>query len=326
MGGVERPKVCFTLCGVPVIARSIATYTRCGIENHIVVVGRHAEQVARAVGERFPRAIFAFQPEPLGTGHAARCGAAVLDAFAYAGDVMVVAGDKVLKEHAVRQQIELFRRTGADLCLMVGRKGDFPSSGRIVEDDSGNVLGNVEVGDIARARLVGQWFHAARSGPLPSERIRGEMLRAFPTGTKARRAFPSLCDLLERRATVTLDDLRSCLSPQEAFFEFTTCDGRTVRLSAQEVEQRARYANLCVHIFRADALRYALGRLARRNAQGEEYLTDVLGILASARNEDGRSRFRIALYCIKERTDALAFNTLEELREIRRHYGDPTEQ
>jgi len=325
MGEGDRPKVCFELLGEPVITRSMAIYERCGVEHHIVVIGHRAEEVAATICKRFPCTIFAYQLAQLGTGHATRCGAAVLEAFDYGGDVMVVAGDKVLKENAVREHLELFRRTGADLCLMVGRKGDFPSSGRIVEDESGEVLGNVEVGDIARARLVGRWFEVARGGgTLRRDRLVAEMLESFPTEAKARRAMPRLWELLEEREAISAADLEKCFSPDEAFFEFKGRDGADRRFSADEVENRARYANLCVHFFRFEALRYALDRLSPANAQGEEYITDAIGILAAARTPEGGPRFKTALYCIAQPTDALAFNSIEELRAIRAHYGDST--
>jgi len=320
MGATDRPKVCSDLEGVPVITRALDTYTRCGIKHHIVVVGEQADQVAAAVCERFPRTIFAYQFEPLGTGHATRCGASVLEAFGYEGDVMVVAGDKVLEERTVREQLDLFRRSGADFCFMVGAKGDFPSSGRIVEDEAGNVLGNIEVGDIARARLIGQWFEAVQSRPLAGDGVRAEMLEAFSTEAKARRAMPRLWRLLGERALIRADDLRSCFSPDEAIFEFNRQDGEILRFSAEEVETRARHANLTVFFMRMEALRYALEQLAAANAQGEEYLPDAIGVLAGASTSDGRPRFRVVAYEIAQRTDALAFNTLAELEAIRRHY------
>lgn len=325
MGATERPKVCFDLEGVPVVTRAIETYTRCGIEHHIVVVGERADQVAAAVCARFPRAIFAYQPEPHGTGHAARCGASVLEAFDHGGDVMVVAGDKVLEERAVREQIDLFRRTGADLCFMVGAKDDFPSSGRIVEDETGNILGNVEVGDIARARLIERWFEMARPQPLACDHLRAEMLKAFSTEAKAQRAMSRLWRLLDERVTISTDDLRACFSPHEAIFEFNRQDGKVIRFSADEIETRARYVNLSVFFFRMEALHYALERLAVANAQGEEYLPDAIGILAAASTTDGRPRFRIVPYEIARPTDALAFNSLEELEAIREHYRQERE-
>jgi len=320
MGPTDRPKVCLLLDGVPVIVHAIETYSRCGIEHHIVVVGDRAEQVAAAVCERFPDTIFVYQPSLRGSGDAARRGAAVLDAFGYTGDVLVVAGDKVLEEHAVRALLDLFRRTAADLCLLVGAKDDFPSSGRIVEDETGQVLGNIEVSDIARARLIGHWFERTRIEPLDRDRLRAELLEAFSTERKAQRAMPQFWRLLGERSTITNDDLSACFSRDEAFFEFRDPNGRVHRLTADEIESHVRYVNLSVFCFRTEALRYALERLGNNNAQGEEYLTDTVCILANARKPDGWPLFRVVLYPIQQPTDAMAFNTPEELNAIRDYY------
>jgi len=320
MGAADLPKVCFDLGGVPVIVHAIETYKRCGVEHHIVVIGDRAEQVAAAVCERFPQTIFAYQPHQRGTGDAARCGAAVLDAFDYEGDVLVVAGDKVVHEKTLAEQTELFQRVGADLCFMVGAKENFPSSGRIVEDEAGHILSNIEVSDLARARLIERWLQLAPEDPLESNRLRSEMLESFRTERKAQRAMPQLWNILAERATITASELNACFSSHETYFEFTGPQGRTYRWTAQEIENRARWANLSVYCFRAEALRYALARLQTKNAQSEECLTDAIATLASATNPNGQARFRVVLYPIARPTDAMAFNTLEELEAIRAHY------
>jgi len=324
MGATDRPKVCLDVAGVPVILRALETFTRCGVAHHVIVVGDRAEQVAATVCGRFPQAIFAFEHELRGTGCAARCGASVLDAFGYAGDVLVAVGDKVIEEQALREQLDLFGTSAADLCFMVGARDDSPEAGRIVENNAGRILANVEVGDIARARLIGRWFEQSRSQPLERDALRAEMLEAFLTERKACRAMPNLWRLLDERATIGAADLASCFSPDEAFFQFDLDGGGVLRLSADELERRARWVNLSVYCFRMEALRYALERLATANAQGEEYLTDAIGLLHAACTADGRPRFRVVPYPIKKATDALAFNTPDELEAIRDYYRRKT--
>jgi len=319
MGATERAKVCLDVGGLPVIVRAIETYKRCAIEHHIVVIGDRGEEVAATVCKYFPSTIFTYQAEQRGTGHAARCGAAVLEAFGYSGDVMVVVGDKLLAQEAVREQIKLFHSSSADLCFMVGPKDSFPSSGRVVEDEAGNTLGIVEVSEIKRAHLIEEWLKEARAGTLAGDRIRSEMVAAFSTERKTQRAMPLLWTLLEQQPRISLDDLNRCFSESDTVFEFAGPGGRRWRVAADTLEQRAADANLSVYMFRSNALFFALGRLASPNAQGEEYLTDAVGILASARSPDGQSRFRVVAYKIRRPTDALTFNTPEELEAIRRH-------
>ncbi|MBM3335851.1 NTP transferase domain-containing protein [Candidatus Sumerlaeota bacterium] len=317
MGATTQPKVCLDVGGLPFVVRAIETYKRCGIEHHIVVIGDRADEVAAAVCRYFPSTIFAYQAEQRGTGHAARCGAAVLEAFGYSGDVMIVVGDKLVTEAVVREQIELFHSSGADLCFMVGPKDSFPHSGRVVEDEDGAVLGVVEVSEIKRACLIEKLLDEGRKGALSADRIRSETIAAFSTERKASRAVPILWTLLEQRSDIGPDDLTRCFTRKETILEFERADGKRRQFRVSGLEQQTSVANLSVYMFRTDALFYGLGRLASLNAQGEEYLTDVVGILASARTDDGSPRFRVVPYNLKEPTDGLTFNTPEELEAIR---------
>ncbi len=70
----SKHKVCFEVGGIPIILRALANYQACGINHHIIVVGALGEQVLHTVGARMPNVSFAYQPEPRGTGNAARCG------------------------------------------------------------------------------------------------------------------------------------------------------------------------------------------------------------------------------------------------------------
>jgi bifunctional UDP-N-acetylglucosamine pyrophosphorylase/glucosamine-1-phosphate N-acetyltransferase len=66
-----------------------------------------------------------------------------------------------------------------------------------------------------------------------------------------------------------------------------------------------------VFAFDAKVLIDALGRLSTANAQGEEYLTDVLGIVGA----DGH---RVGAYLVPDYRDVLAANDLVQLAELRR--------
>ncbi len=71
----------------------------------------------------------------------------------------------------------------------------------------------------------------------------------------------------------------------------------------------AEEANMSVYLFRADVLIRALGRLTTGNAQGEEYLTDVIGIIASWGG-------RVETCRIHRGDEIQSFNTMEELDRI----------
>lgn len=84
-------------------------------------------------------------------------------------------------------------------------------------------------------------------------------------------------------------------------------------------EAAIREVNTSVYVFAAGRLHELLGRLETVNAQGEQYLTDVIGMLASA----GEKVAAFPVDC----EEAMGVNTLEQLAEAtavleRRHEPD----
>jgi len=71
MGSTTHHKVCYPIKGQPAVNRAIEIYNKCGIEQHILVVGALAGQVIETVGSAFENVIFAYQAQRLGTAHAA---------------------------------------------------------------------------------------------------------------------------------------------------------------------------------------------------------------------------------------------------------------
>jgi bifunctional UDP-N-acetylglucosamine pyrophosphorylase/glucosamine-1-phosphate N-acetyltransferase len=87
-------------------------------------------------------------------------------------------------------------------------------------------------------------------------------------------------------------------------------DGAVLRIAeaadASVVERATREVNAGVYVFSAEALVSALGRLDCRNAQGEYYLTDVVGLLTTAGQ-------RVEAFQAEDSAEMLGVNTLEEL-------------
>jgi bifunctional UDP-N-acetylglucosamine pyrophosphorylase/glucosamine-1-phosphate N-acetyltransferase len=83
---------------------------------------------------------------------------------------------------------------------------------------------------------------------------------------------------------------------------------------ATAAERAVREINSGIYAFDVGLLRAALGRLTRDNAQGEEYLTDVLGLLRG----DGRRVGAVA----GPQTDVLGINDRVQLAEARRLLRD----
>lgn len=153
MGTSARHKVCFEVLGVPVIVRALETYNLCGATFNVVVVGMRAESVMATVGRRFPGTAFAFQDEPLGTGDAARRGAEILERMRFAGDVLVVAGDKVIDPHVVRRLLAAHVRSGADVTLATAKRPADSTAGIVLKSARGNIVGILE--EAERQRLAG---------------------------------------------------------------------------------------------------------------------------------------------------------------------------
>ena len=113
MGSSDKHKVCFEVMGVLVILRALETYNLCGSLLNLVVVGMQAEGVMATVNRRFPGTAFAFQEQPLGTGHATRRAVEILERLGFAGDILVVAGDKMIEPRVIQRLLATHQRTRA---------------------------------------------------------------------------------------------------------------------------------------------------------------------------------------------------------------------
>ena len=303
MGSPNTHKVCFPLEGSPVIARAIETYQRCGISPHFVVVGQMAEQVMRAASSVQADVFFCLQPEQRGTGNAAKAAARLLSSMDYDGDVLVVAGDKVIEDPILHDLIEAFYKTDSDLAFVVGDPDAFPSSGRVVYGEQSQVLGIVEVFDIARMQLLLSLRRIAQERLITAEEAKRQALAYLRDEKKAALALGELWDSIEAGIPVTKTLMDSNFEESDYSLKVNGAN------LSPELLKNARHANLSVYIFKAHALYKALDRLSSDNAQQEEYLTDTIGILAA----DG---CRLQAVPVAYPEQVMAFNTREELKAI----------
>lgn len=331
MGDPDRNKVCFEIAGVPAICHSLGTYERCGVSGHVVVVGHLADQVRSVVARDFCNVEFVEQAEQLGTGNAARCGAQPLQDAGYRGWVLVVAGDKVLRDCVVSGLIDSMEREGADLCFLTGDRADNPGSGRVITDSLGRPVAIVEVSDIALSQALAELEQLAgqSDGSVASEVVL-ELLRChFPKESKLKQVCGELYGLAlgcERIQTARLLDEVAALVPKVEINLPTgeTNDARRAseRLRAHELDDGSSDVNLSVYLFAAEALYEGLSHLTPANAQGEEYLTDVIKYLAAARTDQGEPRYSLHALRVGAQDECMGFNTLEELNTIRDCWGD----
>ena len=117
-------------------------------------------QVVETVGKHHPGAIYVYQAEQLGTGHATKQGAAVLAALRYEGAVLVVAGDRLLDAQVVEQLIAEYRSTAADMVFLVGAASG-SELGHVVRDPDGAVVGIIEHKDVLAREALRRIRHLA---------------------------------------------------------------------------------------------------------------------------------------------------------------------
>lgn len=312
----ERHKVCFEVAGVPAIVRAIDAYNLLGVTQNVVVVGEMAGQVVETVGRRFGNVVFAFQPEALGTGDAARCGVRALAGVDDRARVLVVAGDKIVEGATLGRLLEHAERTGADLSLLVSPAGaSSEGAGRLLFRPDGSPLGIVEASDIRvracreelRRVLAGVTDEGAareRIGAVIGESLgpSASWLPVLGMPKSARDREPSLRAALGREEWLArLRELPDDFRPAP--------DGPPV--SAADAA-RSRFANESIYLVRLGALRHGLDHMTTDNAQGEEYLTDAIGAILSAGGGAG-PRYRCTFLATERPGEIMSFNNPEEL-------------
>lgn len=286
-------KVCFPVDGVPAINRALAIYSKSGIERHIIVVGTMAEQVIGTVRPAFPDAVFATQTEALGTADAARAGLRALEGIAPGASLLLAAGDRIVDPEVLERLFMLFSDQELDLALAVSPGPPGSDRGRLIESSRGEILAVIEDADIRQRRVFRDLSERAAQGTLTATAAKETIERGFssprtqaPEAKLAAAFGPLWAAVQENRPAEALLPL---IPEGRASFRFRTPDGAGIELSPDEV-RRSRWLNNSIYVAKASALRFALDRLDRDNAQREEYLSAIVEALAGARFKVGALR------------------------------------
>jgi len=316
MGSSDKHKVCFEVLGEPVITRALETYNLCGAMLNIIVVGMMAENVMATVNQRFQGTVYAFQERPLGTGDAARKGAAILERMRFEGDVLVVAGDKVIAPGVIRQLLKFHHDNKADVTVATARRPPKSSAGILLQTRKGTIGAILEEAECQRLCALGRIGDALKERPLRIAGLRAILARTCDERTAV---------LLEQElSAVATDEAGSGEATgglqltQAAFERRYTADERrgVVRIDGEaipagEVTRRFDQMNLSTYIFRAPVLYSALAGLRSNRANNEEYLTDVFEVLAR-----GDRPAKVIGCEIADPGDLMAFNNPQELLAI----------
>ncbi len=146
----DLPKVVHEVAGRPMIRWVVDAVREAGARPIVLVVGYGAEQVRGVFGPGEIDA-WAVQERQLGTGHAVRCAAPVLESFT--GDVLVLAGDgPLIRASTIARLVERHRTTGAAATLATARVADPTGYGRVLRDDEGRFAAIVEHADATEAQ------------------------------------------------------------------------------------------------------------------------------------------------------------------------------
>jgi bifunctional UDP-N-acetylglucosamine pyrophosphorylase/glucosamine-1-phosphate N-acetyltransferase len=159
------PKVLHRLYDKAIIQWVVEAVTSLRPERTVVVIGSHTAAVKGLLGN-FPCS-FAFQKEPLGTGHALRSAASALKGFE--GTVLVISGDTPLvKTASLKRFLALHRRKREDLSLISFVPEGSHCYGRIVRDGTGlRIVEHRDASESQKAiREVNSGIYAVRSDLL----------------------------------------------------------------------------------------------------------------------------------------------------------------
>ncbi len=141
------PKVAHRILGVPMVSLVVTAAREAGCDPIVVVTGYHAA----VVEELLPGETCVRQEQQLGTGHAVTCAESAFAGFD--GSLVVLSGDTPLMRPATIVGLVTARENaGASASLLTARLDDPLGYGRIVRDESEEIVEIVEQKDLAEGQ------------------------------------------------------------------------------------------------------------------------------------------------------------------------------
>ncbi len=138
----KLPKVLHPLLGKPLVGYCIDTAFASGADRVVVVVGHGAEQV-RQTFEGYPNLSFVVQEQQLGTAHALAQAQPLLADFQ--GPIVVTQGDTPLtRKETLVGLVHALQEQAAGMAMLTMKLDDPTGYGRILRDENGEILANVE--------------------------------------------------------------------------------------------------------------------------------------------------------------------------------------
>jgi N-acetylgalactosamine kinase len=322
MGSTTRHKVCFTIDGQPAINRAIKIYDECGVKQHILVVGALAGQVIETVGAEFDNVIFTYQAKRLGTAHAAQQALKVLEDLESEQDVLLVAGDRIIRPAVLEQLFDLYFSQNCDMAVLATPNRQNPNQGRLVMDDNRQLLGVIEAADVRQRRVYRKLRTIASRGSIHEcEELLQIVTDGFaidgkvPENTKFKKAFGELWQAIAvEKRSLSAEEMLTLMPQEMTRFEFIDHSGKTITKTPQEIEETD-LLNTSVYLIKTDALRCTLPRLDRNNAQREEYLSEMVNQLTRV-IENGEPKYTVKYLPVEDPTSVLGFNNPSALEAV----------
>ena len=147
------PKVLHAVGGKSMLRHVMTAAEQAGAKRTLVVVGFGGDKVQAEIGAA---AEFVLQAEQLGTGHAMMQVQPVLAGFS--GTILLLCGDTpLLTGQALLDLVATHQQSGAAATVLTAMPADATGYGRILRDESGQVLGIVEQKDAtAEQKQIGE--------------------------------------------------------------------------------------------------------------------------------------------------------------------------
>jgi len=146
----KLPKVLHPLAGKPLIWFSLNAVRNLVAQPPVVVVGHGAEAVKNEVGDA---AVYAFQAEQLGTGHAVMVAQPLLETSA--DKILVTFADMpLLREETLRQLVDLHTSSNSPVTMTSFIGEEARGFGRVIRDAQGHVAAIVEQADATAEQLA----------------------------------------------------------------------------------------------------------------------------------------------------------------------------
>ncbi len=141
----DMPKVLHEINGEPMITSVIRGAINAKISDIVVVVGFLGDEVKKKVSEKY-KAIFAYQQEQLGTGHAVECALPYLPD--HTEDVVILCGDvPLLKSSTLSEFIKYHNDNKCDITIIGAKMKNPAGYGRLIMDKDENISSIVEESD-----------------------------------------------------------------------------------------------------------------------------------------------------------------------------------